>query len=142
MNLRRANPAGVLRGLVIVGGTMAHVESRDTRHLVSGQSEVEHLVTYSNSYSRLDFLLDVGGVRRAGDDRKALQNVPADDDLCCRLAVSTGNLANGLVAQDFALRVAASEGERLRVGELAREYQHSILMSCLAAISFHCLRWA
>ena len=76
-----------------------------------GEGKVEGLVTYSNSYSRLDFLLDVVGIRGAGNDGEALLHVPADDDLSGTLAVGLGNVADHRVAQQFALRVASAQGE-------------------------------
>mgnify|MGYP007069888997 CR=1 FL=1 len=74
----------VFVGHVEIAGLL--VERADLLHLVVGEGEVEDLVTYSNSYSRLDFLADMGGVRRAGDDREALLHMPADDDLGSGLA--------------------------------------------------------
>lgn len=51
-------------------------------HFLVSQYKVEHV----------NILLDVSGIRRARDDRKAFLDMPTDDDLGCRLTMSLCNL--------------------------------------------------
>ena len=70
-------------------------------HLFFAQLEIEDF----------DVFLDMVGVRRAGHHAEAFLDVPADDGLGCTFAVGFRNRVDDRVAEDLALRVAATERE-------------------------------
>ena len=70
-----------------------------------------HLIVGKRKAERVDVLLDMGRVGRAGDHTEAFLQMPADDDLGCGLAVGFGNGVYDRVAENLTVAVTTAERE-------------------------------